>query len=340
MTFIEHYLKAVRMYLPAGPKTDDIIVELSEHLQSKMEEREGDLGRPLTDEEQGDLLTAYGNPLVVAERYGAARYTVAFGWQIIGPELFPLYMRILALNWILTITAAPAVRWFMSLPPLRLGSLLEPLGISFVLVTTIFALVDRFQRSHDRKPRENWRFPPAFLQPVPRWQSVSGLVLFSTIGLWWMVAPLVPVLMFGRAADTLALAPSFWTLYWPVLLIIATGAAQRATTLAHPEWNGLQVVTRLLTNLGCLALLYPFAVGFPHIVVSEAARGDAASAVLAARLNSATWWIVVVSMALYWAVNAGFHAWASVQHARFLLRRRAQRPPAGPVSTARLRTIK
>ena len=38
MTLLNHYVNAVRMYLPKGPQQEDILSELSEHLQSKMDE--------------------------------------------------------------------------------------------------------------------------------------------------------------------------------------------------------------------------------------------------------------------------------------------------------------
>jgi hypothetical protein len=86
MTLLKQYVNAVRMYLPKGPQQDDTLSELSEHLQSKMDEEEKALGRPLTEVEQEALLTQHGNPALVAERYGAPSRSVAFAWQLIGPE--------------------------------------------------------------------------------------------------------------------------------------------------------------------------------------------------------------------------------------------------------------
>src|SRR5262245_47324393 len=120
MSLLKQYVNAVRMYLPRGSQQEDILTELSEHLQSKMDEQEEALGRPLTEVEQEALLTRHGNPAIVAERYGAPRRSVAFGWQLIGPELFPLFKRILLLNWTITIVAVPVIRWFGTSMP-RLG---------------------------------------------------------------------------------------------------------------------------------------------------------------------------------------------------------------------------
>jgi hypothetical protein len=62
MTLLNQYVKAVRMYLPKGPQQEDILSELSEHLQSRIDEEEDALGRPLTEVEQEALLSQHGNP--------------------------------------------------------------------------------------------------------------------------------------------------------------------------------------------------------------------------------------------------------------------------------------
>ena len=101
MTLLAQYLKTVAMYLP-GKERADIIRELGENLQAEMDEREAELGRPLTEPEQQEFLLGHGNPMIVAGRYGGEHRTVSFGRQLIGPELFPLYIRVLLANWIIS----------------------------------------------------------------------------------------------------------------------------------------------------------------------------------------------------------------------------------------------
>ena len=103
MELLDQYLKTIKPFLPKGQQ-DDIIRELSENLLSQMEDREAELGRPLTQAEQEAILQQHGNPMVVAGRYQQQKRSVAFGRQLIGPLLFPLYLRILCLN--LGLTAA------------------------------------------------------------------------------------------------------------------------------------------------------------------------------------------------------------------------------------------
>jgi hypothetical protein len=84
MDLIDRYLAAVRLLLPVGAQRDDIIAELRDGLMARREDREADLGRPLTRAEDEALLRDFGNPLVVAGRYSREQY-------LIGPELYAVY---------------------------------------------------------------------------------------------------------------------------------------------------------------------------------------------------------------------------------------------------------
>jgi hypothetical protein len=101
----------------------------------------------------------------------------------------------------------------------------------------------------------------------------------------------------------------------------------------------IQAATRLLTNVSCLALLYPFAMNFPYVQVAEASRGAADAERLARGINSGLWWATLGSISFYWLINAGFHAWLCAQHVRFRRRRRRQEPVPDD-TPARLRAVK
>ena len=330
MTLLKHYVSAVRMYLPKGPQQEDILSELSEHLQTMIDDEADALGRSLTEVEQEALLTRFGNPVMVAERYGAPRRTVAFGWQLIGPELFPLFARILLLNWVVTAIAVPVIRWFgMAIPRLGFWSFAGPMLTQLVSVTLVFTAVDWFQRLARRHPAartslQNWRFPPNYLQCVPRWQSLAGLILFGAMGLWWALVPIAPAVVFGTASASLEFSSSTATLYWAVFVLLLLSLAQRAATFARPEWNWLQAVTRLITNGSALVLLYPFAMSFPFVLATAAAPDPEKAELLAHRINSTLWWMTLGTMSIYWLFNAAFHAWLCAQFLRYAGRRRAE----------------
>ncbi|WP_339933304.1 hypothetical protein [uncultured Brevundimonas sp.] len=85
MTLVETYLRAVAAQLPADTR-DDIVAELRDELLTRMEAREAELGRPLSEAEQEAVLRELGHPLAVAARFGSGPQ------QLVGPELFPWWM--------------------------------------------------------------------------------------------------------------------------------------------------------------------------------------------------------------------------------------------------------
>lgn len=85
MTLIESYLRAVAAQLPQGSR-DDIIAELREALESRLEDRRETLGRALTEAEIEAALHDMGHPLAVAARYGAGPQ------HVVGPELYPWWL--------------------------------------------------------------------------------------------------------------------------------------------------------------------------------------------------------------------------------------------------------
>ena len=207
MELLDCYLKAIRSYLPDAQK-DDIIKELSENLRSQMEDKEGELGRPLNEGEIEALLKAHGHPLIVAGRYRQDERSFAFGKQLIGPVLFPCYTKVLAFNLGITsvvllfvftalIASGQPVSLMTDLPSVFLHQLL----IQFTVVTTIFAVMDR----HLAKYPDRWdpRRPSHPYYPnlpetddarrVPRIESVSKLIALS-VWITWLRHPAVTVL--------------------------------------------------------------------------------------------------------------------------------------------------
>ncbi|PYU12535.1 MAG: hypothetical protein DMG37_13075 [Acidobacteria bacterium] len=63
MDLVDRYLKAVAKALPEAQR-EDIIRELTEDIQSEMEDKQSELGRELTEAEQESLLKQRGNPLL------------------------------------------------------------------------------------------------------------------------------------------------------------------------------------------------------------------------------------------------------------------------------------
>jgi len=323
MDLLQSYLKAVRRYLPRAQK-DDIVAELSEDLRSQIEEREAELGRSLRDDEQMALLRAYGDPMIVARRYRQKGMTLSIGWELIGPELFPMYLIILGLNCALAVGVSLAVLLYIH-QPLHLTALLRPALIQVVVVTLTFTILNLVRR----KCPQPWYYPPAELArllPIPTWVSISGLVVFGTFSVWWTAVPFFPRLLLGSAAGYLELAPAWHRFYLPILALLAAGIAQRAVNLARPSWNALLLVARLLIHLAALGLQYPMIKGYPYVLVTAGATDLAHARQVADAFNGSILWGVLSWLWIYHLISAAVYAWYCVPH----LRRFMQRMPTSP----------
>lgn len=85
MDIIERYLEAVAAQLPTEDR-EDIVAELRDLILSRVEAREEELGRALSDEEKEAILHQIGHPLIVAARYRKGPDS------LIGPALFPYWL--------------------------------------------------------------------------------------------------------------------------------------------------------------------------------------------------------------------------------------------------------
>src|SRR5262249_45542245 len=226
------------------------------------------------------------------------------------------------LDWTITVVAVPIIsRFSTAIPHLGFRSFAGPMLAQLVIVTIVFTAVDWFQRLSRRPPARrslpNWRFPPTYLQCIPRWQSLVGVILFGILTVWWALIPIVPSLMLGPASASLEFTASTSTLYWAVLALLLVSAGQRAATLARPDWNWLQAVTRLITNGSALMLLYPFAMSFPYVLASASAPDLESAELLAHRINSTLWLVTLGTMSIYWLCNTAFHVWVCAQFLRY-----------------------
>jgi hypothetical protein len=324
MRLLTVYLDAVGNYLHVRGRRD-ILRELEENLRSQIEDQESELGRPLTEREQQALLLAHGTPLEVAARYGGHQGTLTFGRQLIGPEFFPIYRMVLFANWIIS----AMIHGGIALSRVEVD---EPrgffvaAGVQFVVITTIFCVVDLLQRRSGGIPPalgdNHGQFPPTYLRDVPRWQSFNGLLAWLAVSAWWALIPWYPVVIIGTAADFVQLSPAWGTFYWPILLLLLAGVAQRATNYFRPEWNWLPPVTRLGINLIGLLLLYPIHLSSPYFT-SMSALGSGAAAVARA-LDAMTWWVIVAGFSVFLLSQVALNGWVCFQHARFHQRRRKE----------------
>ena len=276
MDLIDRYLDTVRLLLPGGQR-DDIVAELRDLLMSRREEREAELGRPLTRKEDEALLHAFGHPVVVAARYGRQRY-------LVGPELYPLYSLVLKL-----VIAAVA---FSALVTGVVQSAVSPDHVGHAIGTAIEIIwtggfasmgavtlafaglqrtgagarlladwsVDELPRFSHRRTR---RRPPAWFEHTA---GIVVQVLFllwwtGVLPVWWSVIDVDP-----RGVITLGLAPVWHTLYWPVIWLALAAIVFNAIKLAFPRRPRLGFGLDILAHAGMVGLA-TFALGAGHWAV-------------------------------------------------------------------------
>ena len=267
MQIVDRYLQSVKTCLPAA-QAEDIIKELSENISAQIEDKEGDLNRPLTEAEVEAILKQHGHPLVVASRYRQEQRNVSFGRQIIGPALFPFYIRVLKFN--LGLTSVVLIVIFAALfsGGQRVGSfpqiLVYQLLIQFVIVTLIFWVMDKhFTQFPDRwDPRKPYGMRhPAFTisedgPRIPRLKSISELIALAVALFWLRAVQHSPFLIFGPAAAFLHLSPEWNQLYLPICALILLEMINVGITLVRPDWVRFHWLMRIVGNVGNLIVAF------------------------------------------------------------------------------------
>jgi hypothetical protein len=285
---VEKYLNSVRSCLPEAQR-DDIVQELSENLHAQIEDKEAELDRSLTDNEVEAILKQHGHPMVVASRYCQDKRSVAFGPELIGPVVFPFYVRVLKFN-----LGISAIVLFIVCIALAFGghamtagnlipAIFYQVTIQFVVVTLIFALADR----HFKKNPESWNYRdakhpwhPAFsfenrtnsksdAGRVSRLDSVAQVVALGIALVWLRVAQGAPFLIFGPAAAFLKLSPIWHQFFWPVVGIACLGILQGLINLVRPDWLRLMVLYRALTAIAWLVILYFVVKAGPWVILTS-----------------------------------------------------------------------
>jgi len=275
MDLVDRYLKAVEKALPEGQR-EDIIRELSEDIRSEMEDKAGELGRSLTEGEQQALLKQRGNPLLLAARYRQDHRTLALGRQLIGPVLFPFYVKVLSFNLGLSFSVIAIIFIALAVSGQKVGfnnilsSCLLQLFIQLGAVTLIFSLIER----HLTKHPDRWdlsaigvpfelKINRKTLQQcahdgtrVPRLESVS-IIIACAVALSWMTeVQQYPFLILGPAAAFLKLAPIWYEVYFPIVLLTAGEIVRATINLVRPDWTRFRQAYSVVAHSGGLVIVY------------------------------------------------------------------------------------
>ena len=322
METLDRYLKTVAKALPEAQR-EDIIRELSEDIRSEMEDKQSELGRPLTEAEQQTLLKQRGNPLLLAARYHQDDRRVAFGRQFIGPVLYPFYIKVLSFNLGLTFVVIGTIFLALGASGQRISfndilhTCLLQFFIQLGVVTLIFSLIDR----HLTKHPDRWNLsgkcgsvqlnigtgtdvslPIQSRQQISRFESVS-IIIASAVALVWMTeVQSYPFLILGPAAAFLKLAPIWYQAYFPIVLLTVFEIVRATINLVRPDWTVFRRVYSVLVHCGGLAVVYFLIRAGSWVTAADSVASEAGGYAHAAQIINGWIYYGLLATAIFSAV--------------------------------------
>jgi hypothetical protein len=236
-----------------------------------MEDKAAALGRPLTEDEQADVLRRHGHPILVAARYQPHR-------SFIGPEIFPFYWftvkRVLPLVigiWLL-VTAVTVIFGPENTPiaqRIDVGHVITGLfGAAFqflVWITAGFALLEYF-KGHVRNELAHPKWDPRKLpkaHPIPHdgpRHPYADAIASAVFLLWLLAFPRFPVLIFGPYVAWHLLnidLPIIWhQFYWIIIAFNVIQLASKVALLARPARHYYHLIDSVIHLLGMGILVF------------------------------------------------------------------------------------
>jgi hypothetical protein len=278
MELLDRYLHALKSYLPRDQQRD-ILDEISDSIQSEVEERQSALGRALTPDEEAELLRRYGHPMLAAARYKPQQY-------LIGPALFPYYIATLkfAAGILLLLHVIVAIAMgFTSPNPVRsglraLGGIWDAIPFWIAFITIIFAVLER--NKVRLKLFEHWdpRQLPAVPAPktaepqrIPWSESIVGLVAATVMLLYWLGVPPLDRLVFSGDGMSVRVGPELLRLHTPITMMLLMLVAGNILNIVRPYFTYLHGIARLVTDGVGLTILYVVSRAPKMLVIVNAA---------------------------------------------------------------------
>ncbi len=269
MELIERYLQAVKFALPPEQR-DDIIKELRDNMLSQVEEKEAELGHPLNEDEQVELLKKLGSPMRLASRYRKQQ-------QMIGATMFPIYWKVLKASLALAFLVLAAA----SIATAAAGkTLMESLGVLFrypsvalmvfAWITLAFSALEFFGAR--LRLKDTWdphKLPPLVKQSPrkSRFELIAQLLVQTIFGVWWLAGLHYQYLIFGPGIAFLRFGPVWQTIYPLFVVMVLVDVTLTAAMLVWPQWTQGRRVSRLVMSALGLVVLY-FLINAPDLFVA------------------------------------------------------------------------
>jgi hypothetical protein len=282
MQLIDRYLYAIGKNLPQQ-RRDDILAELRANILAMAEDKEQELGRPLTIEEEEAILKQHGAPMLVAARYLPQQY-------LIGPMVFPYYWHVmkLAFPWVALIYVLAHIARFIFEPVTATRIVEIVLGFVPVLfytagwITLVFAAMEFATSRYMKNTKALYSWSPRKLPQVelehPGERRSHPIVDFigSLFGLAFLiVARQHPVLVMGPGVVFLNVfhpAPVWYMVYEIALVYASIQLAIKLIAIFSPMVRSWRVPIDLATKAGAIAILgFLLAHGREYLVLGSGA---------------------------------------------------------------------
>lgn len=327
---VDRYLHSVWIILP-GEQREDILAELREDIKSQLDEREEELGRPLSEDEIAAVLKKRGHPSLVASRYLPQKF-------LIGPAIYPVYLFVLKLVLLWVIIpgfALTAPILYATAGNSAMMAVLTRLPIAlfsaFGVITLIFVASERSWIACIRKAWTDW--DPRTLPPLPALPLQDRLPRSTAIGeiiagVFWTA---VWLYLAGRGftldiLNTHCVFPSAWrAVFWPELALLVAGIVIASVLTFQPGLLRAYSITRIVIDCG--GILIAVVLFIPGAVLTMTAPQLSAESLVHAQYG------VALGLRIAWvAISALLFVDMLIQIAR--LRRSRAKPPAWQMNSA------
>ena len=279
MQMIDNYLNSLESYLPEDMK-QDVREEFEASIYDQVEERQEQLNRDLTQEEQEQLLLRIGHPMQVAARYLPNQ-------KLISESYFPAYKKALKL----AILIVFSIKILLSIPAILSNghiilsaftlfwSLIDTAFWVFAYVTGIFYLMERsgFDSKHlysfsakDLRAKG----PKLSLSRVETAIELLFLILF--LGWWNNLFSWLPTGFYTTTFINVSFSPQWQAVFWSVNIVLGLDLLNCLYKLARGSYNRISLITGIVLNVAFVVILFKISQfsKFVAIAVSDLAKLD------------------------------------------------------------------
>lgn len=260
MTMINNYLDSFENYLTVENHRE-IREELEASLLDQIDEKEEQLSRPLTKQEQEELLLKLGHPMKVAAGFLPNQ-------QLVSAEYFPAYKKVLIIAlWIYGIITVLKILpsslglldgSFITLPIVIFSNLVETSIWVFAWVTLAFYLFQKHSVNIDFL----YAWSPKQLSgsgkklPLSRFETAFEILLEGLFLIWWnSLFSAESVFVQTELVNQLTMSESMHALLWPVNVLGMLSIAISLYGFIKAGWNRHSLILNILLGLAYLVVI-------------------------------------------------------------------------------------